>query len=403
MVERARRARGESGEIRVNGYSEKWLSKGFPWIYPKEVVAGTPAPGESVVVRGESGAVLGRAIADHGWLAARVFRSDGEEIDEDLLGGRLGRAAALRDLVVPAGTTGYRLVNGENDGLPGIRIDWWSHYAVVALDSPSLAGLLPALVEWLQVEREPRGIYLVWRPDPRDDRDFSTASQATGLIAGHAPAGDIAVLEGDTRVDVRLPDAPDVGLYCDMRAVRTWLADYWGGASVLNLFAFTGVFSVAAARGGATDVVSVDLSAAALERATHNFRVNNLDPDRYEFLAEDAFKVLDRYRRTGEGFDRVILDPPAFSRGPSGIWSGQKDWPRLAAAAARVTNAGGWVIAACNQGEISPREFRGLVAQGFERAGRSAQLLASLGQSPDFPASVTFPEGRYLKVDVYRL
>jgi 23S rRNA (cytosine1962-C5)-methyltransferase len=403
MRERARRAVGATGEIQVNSYSEKWLSKGFPWVSPTERGLGEPAPGEQVLVRGPTGAILGRGIADAGWLAVRMFRSDAEDIDADLLVGRLERAAALRQAILPTGTTGYRLVNGENDGLPGIRIDWWSHFAVILLDSPSLAGLLPDIVEWLQVTLEPRGIWLAWRPDPRDDRDFSSAAQPTGLLAGHPPPGDIAVREGDMRIDVRLADAPDVGLYADMRDVRRWLSDHWGGASVLNLFAFTGAFSVAAALGGATDVVSVDLSAAALERAAQNFRANNLDPDRYELLVEDTFKVLDRYRRTGQGFDRVIVDPPAFSRGPAGVWSGQKDWPRLAAAAARATNPGGWVIAACNQGEISPREFRGLVAQGFERAGRPAQQLAALGQAPDFPAAVSVPEGRYLKVDVYRL
>ncbi|MBA2320105.1 MAG: class I SAM-dependent rRNA methyltransferase [Deltaproteobacteria bacterium] len=403
MAERSRRARGTSGEIRVNAYSEKWLGKRFPWVYPKEVVAGEPAPGEHVLVRSESGAVLGRGIADSGWLAARMFRSDDGDIDEDFVSGILERATALRDALIPIGTDGYRLVNGENDGLPGVRIDWWSHFAVISLDSPSLACLVPLIVEWLTVEREPRGIYLCWRPDPRDDRDFSASEIRTGLIAGFSPPGDVAIRERDLRIDVRVPDAPDVGLYADMRDVRHWLSDTWGGASVLNLFAFTGAFSVAAARGGATDVVSADLSSGALDRAQHNFRVNELDPGNYEFLAEDVFKVLDRYRRTGQAFDRVIVDPPAFSRSGAGIWSGQKDWPRLAAAAARVANPGGWVIAASNQGEISPREFRGLLAQGFERADRPAQLIAALGQAPDFPAAVSFPEGRYLKVDVYRL
>jgi len=403
MAERTRRARGEPGELRVNAYSERWLKKGFPWVYPKEVTQGTPAPGEQVVIRGEDGGVLGVGVADSGWLAARVYRSDEGALDAEWLDGVLQRAAALRDRILPGETNAYRLVNGENDGLPGVRIDWWSHFATITLDTPAAAPLLDGIVHWLRIHRAPRGIVVCWRPDPRDTRDFSAATPSPGVYWGHAPPGDVRVRERGLSVDVRPLEAPDVGLYCDMRDVRTWLEPFWGGCSVLNLFAFTGVFSVSAARSGASDVVSVDLSARALERAEANFRANDLDPGQHEFLAEDSFKALDRYRRTGQTFDRVLVDPPSFSHGPSGIWSGKKDWPRLAAACARVTAADGLLIVASNQGELSPREFRGLVGEGLERAGRPAQHLTSLGQAPDFPAATWFPEGRYLKVDVYRL
>jgi 23S rRNA (cytosine1962-C5)-methyltransferase len=402
MMRETRRPKAVPGEIRVNSYSEKWLRKGFPWVYPKEVVASSAAPGEVVLLRSDRDLPLGRAIADSGWLAARVYRRDEGDLDDEWLSGLLDRAALLRDRVVPSDTTAFRLVNGENDGLPGVRVDLWGHFAVVSMDSPACTPLLDPIVEWLKVNREPRGVIACWRPDPRDERDFSAVSPQ-GLVFGHPPPGDVRVRERGLEVDVRPLEAPDVGLYCDMRDVRTWLEPCWGGASVLNLFAFTGVFSVAAAKAGASDVVSVDLSAPNLERAQQNFRINGLDPSHHEFQSEDAFKALDRFRRTGQSFDRVIADPPAFSHSPAGTWSARKDWPRLVAACARVVAPDGWLILASNQGEISPREFRGLVGEGLERAGREGQLLANLGQAPDFPAATTFPEGRYLKVEVLRL
>lgn len=390
--------------VQVNAYSEKWLRKGFPWVYPNELVGARPRLGQRVELRAADGAFLGQGVADDGWIAVRVLRHDPGPVDRDWLFGVLDRALALRQLLIGPDTTGYRLVHGENDGLPGVRVDWWSHHAVITLDTPSLAGLVEGVAAWLTERLEARGVHLCYRTDPRDDRDAASFEPRPGLVAGREPTGDVVVLERGLRARVRPAEGPDVGLYADMRDVRAWLEPHWGGRAVLNTFAYTGVFSVAAALGGATDVVTADLSPLNLERAADNFRANELDPERYEFEAGDTFALLDRYRRQGREFDVVILDPPSFSRSRDGrVWSARKDWPRLAAAAARVCAPDGWIVAASNQGEVSPREFRGAVVQGLERAGRAAQELHRGGQAPDFPALSTFPEGRYLKVGVWRL
>ena len=395
--------RGGRGELRVNAYSERWLRQGFPWVYDKEVTGAPAPPGQEVILRGPKGQVLGRGLADTGWLAARVYRHDEGPLDTAWLEATLDRAAALRERVVDPGTTGFRLVNGENDGLPGLRLDWWDHYAVLILDSPAVAPLVDGVVAWLEDRRRPRGVYLCYRPDPRDDRDLSSASPAPGLLTGHAPSADVRVTERGLAFRVRPWDGPDVGLYADMREVRAWLEPHWGGRSVLNTFAYTGAFSVAAAYNGAGEVVTVDLSAPVLERAEENFVANDLDPSAYEFVAEDTFKALDRFRRTGRRFDLVLLDPPAFSRSDLGVWSAKRDWPRLIAGACRVLEPGGWILAASNQGELSPREYRGLVLDGFKKAKVGAQELLRFSQGPDFPAASWFPEGRYLKLSLWRV
>ncbi|MCB9674169.1 MAG: class I SAM-dependent rRNA methyltransferase [Alphaproteobacteria bacterium] len=388
--------------VTVNGYSAKWLRKGFPWVYPKEVVKGRGNPGEWVELRDERGERLGVGIADSGWLAVRVFGFGDAPGDATTLRGLLGRAAALRDAVIGPETTGYRLVHAENDGLPGVRVDWWSHHATVVLDSPALAPILPVLVEWLIETRAPRGIHLCYRTDPRDAAP-SRFDPAPGLLDGHVPTDDVRVLERGVTYGVRPHDGPDVGLYADMRDVRAWLEPTWGGTRVLNTFAYTGAFSVSAAFNGAAETVSVDLSQKYLDRAEANFRLNELALDAHEFVAEDTFKALDRFRRTQRMFDRVILDPPSYSHSREGTWSAKKDLPRLVGAAARVIDADGWVVVASNQGEMSPRDFRGLVLEGFKRADRVAQEIWVGSQGPDFPASSRFPEGRYLKVAVWRL
>ncbi len=399
-----RSSRGpSSGGLIVNGYSERWLRQGFPWVYENEVLSGGAAPGTEVAVRSEKGEVLGRGLADAGWIAARIYRHDGLPLDAEWLDARLDAARALRERVVDPGTTGYRLVHGENDGLPGLRLDWWDHVAVITLDSPAVAPLIDGVVAWLASRLAPRAVYLCYRPDPRDTRDFGGMHPAPGLIDGHRPPGDVRVTERGLAYRVRPWEGPDVGLYADMREVRAWLEPHWGGRSLLNLFAYTGAFSVSAAAHGASEVVTVDLAAPAIERVEENFVANELELGPHEFYAEDTFKALDRFRRTGRSFDVIIADPPSFSRSDVGIWSAKRDWPRLVTAACRVLAPDGWLVVASNQGEVSPKEYNGLLLKGFEKAGRRAQEIQRFGQGPDFPAAAWFPEGRYLKVGVWRM
>jgi 23S rRNA (cytosine1962-C5)-methyltransferase len=388
--------------ITVNGYSEGWLRKGFPWVYPAEITKGKAAAGQEVLIQSVRGELLGRGIGDDGFVAVRRMRGDDGPLDEAWLFPLLDRARELRDLVVPEATDAYRLCHAECDGLPGVRIDWYKPFAMVIFDRPSLGKLLPLIVAWLQDRLQPRGVVLAYRRDPRDPVVPAEATAQAGLVDGFAPRGPVRVRERGLEFDIDLLPGPEVGLFPDMRDVRAWLAPFWGGTSLLNTFAHTGAFSVAAAHGGAAEVVSVDLSATALERAEHNFGLNGLAEFPHEVLAEDTFKALDRFRRQGRQFDRVILDPPSFSRGEE-IFSAQRDYPRLVAAAARVMAPGGWLIAASNTGEISPKIFDGWLIDGLRKGGREAQQLAALSQPADYASATWFPEGRYLKVRVMRV
>ncbi|MEM6925839.1 MAG: class I SAM-dependent rRNA methyltransferase [Myxococcota bacterium] len=387
-----------SRRLVVNGYCARWLKQGFGWVYPKEVVSGRARPGQTVTLADEQGTPLGTGIADDGFVAVRRFRSDDGPLDRDYLFERLDRALQLRDDVVDEATTGFRMVHGQNDGLPGVRVDVWADWATLIFDSPSLDRLTGDLVAWLVERRGAVGVVRCYRSDPRDDRRLPEPT----VVHGEVPESDVLVTERGLSFRVRPLEGPDVGLYADMREVRAWLEGHWTGTRVLNLFAYTSAFSVAAAVFGAARTVSVDLSKPILARARDNFTINGLDPDDHEFEAEDAFKALDRHRRKGERFDRVIADPPSFSRGREGF-SAKRDWPRLAAAAIRVVEDGGWLIAASNQGQTSPRAFETALLEGFKKAKAHGQLVHVATQGPDFPAATWFPEGRYLKVRVYRV
>ena len=374
----------------MNAYSEKWLRQGFSWVYPNEVTSGRARPGETVRLVGPANTSLGTAIADDGWIAARRFRSDDGPIDAALIRARIDAAHALRQGVLPPETTAWRLVNAENDDLPGVRVDVWGTQVVVTLDSPSLEPLLDAIADAVEALLAPSAVLLAWRPDPRE-KERPTPPPRT--LRG-TPATEERVLERGVAFLVRPGAGKDVGLFPDMRDNRAWLAPHWAGRSLLNLFAHTGAFSVAAAAGGG-ETVTVDLSPNYLERAGANFAANGLPAG--ELLAEDSFKALDRFRRQGRRFDRVLLDPPGHSHSKDGTWSGEQDYVRLVAAALRVLPPGGWLIAASNLGSVSPHRFQGMLVNGSRKAERTLRMIHDGSQPPDFPAALHFPEGRYLK------
>ena len=158
------------------------------------------------------------------------------------------------------------------------------------------------------------------------------------------------------------------------------------------------MFSVVAARHGAKEVVSVDLSPRYLERARLNFELNDLPLDAHSFIAEDTLKVLDRYRRKNEQFDLVIADPPSFSHGPDGDWSGKGGLARLIQSCAAVTRTGGWLCVASNQGSVTPKDFHRAIQAGGRKGGCQLRIVHQGSPPLDFPAALDFPESRYLKV-----
>jgi 23S rRNA (cytosine1962-C5)-methyltransferase len=380
--------------VSVNGYSSEWLGKGFDWVYPDEIVArkGNTVSGSVVRILNSNGKIVGTGVASDGKVAVRRFRGDGGPLDQEFIGKRVAEAAARRRRGEE--TTAWRWIHGENDGLPGIRVDVWGPFLTLVIDHPSLQCLVPMLVEALVEQGD---VTAIWQNErPQHDEDRSGPSAGT-ILYGDAPEEEIEVLEMGLRFAVKPQWGLDAGLYPDMRELRCWLKPYWKGRKVLNTFAYTGAFSVAAAIGGALRVDTVDLAAPAIERAKKNFTINDLDVEHHGFWTEDTFKALDRFRRKGEDFDLVILDPPSFARGPNGIWSVERELGRLVASGLRVLKPGGWILVATNQGSISPKEFQKFIKIGADKAGRNLRLIHQGTHSHDFPAALAFPESRYLK------
>ena len=286
------------------------------------------------------------------------------------------------------------MIHGENDSLPGIRVDIWGSHATVSIDHESLESVLSMVVS--AVESDP-GIDTIWlstRPEHDDLRGLAPNGKC---LVGDGSVQEVVVSEHGLQYLVRPPLGLDAGLYSDMRGVRRFLAPHWEGQRVLNTFAYTGAFSVAAAAGGAASVDTVDLAAPAIARAEKNFELNGLTGEQYRFWTEDTFDALDRFRRAGTLFDIIIVDPPSFAHGPKGVWSVEKELSRVVAGCLRVLEPGGWILVATNQGSISPKEFQKYIKAAAHKVGRRLRLIHQGSPPHDIPAALDFPESRYLK------
>jgi 23S rRNA (cytosine1962-C5)-methyltransferase len=277
--------------------------------------------------------------------------------------------------------TAYRLVNGGGDGLPGLVVDRFADVLVVhvereALVPPPLPGFRSAYVKLRPTSGKPVAL-----PEP----------------AWGEPVDRLVVLEHGLQYLVRPGVGLSTGLFLDMREVRAWVLQHADGRQVLNLFAYTCAFGVAASSGGARRVLNLDLSRSYLAWGQENYRLNDLPVEQADFVYGDALDWLARFAKRGQRFDLVIVDPPSFSTSRRGTFSAERDYARLTTAAARVVAPGGILLAATNHAGISGTRFDAVLARGVSEADRQAQLLRRWHEPAlDFP--VAPGDHPYLKV-----
>jgi 23S rRNA (cytosine1962-C5)-methyltransferase len=381
--------------IQLPAFLEGALAAGHPWVYRDHVPRGfTARTGTWVQVR------AGRRSAFAVWdeespIALRVY-SEQTVPDAGWVEARVQAAWELRAPLRAAGVTAYRCLHGEGDGLPGIVVDLYGEFAVLVTYSDAVASLVPAVVAALERRVPLRGIV---------QRARAVAERAGGLLLlrGEPPPPDLVVVEHGVRFHVDLARGQKTGLFLDHRENRRRVGALASERRVLNLFAYTGGFSLYAAAGGARQVVSVDSAAPAIAAAAENFSLNDLDGDRHLGVAEDAFDFLERARSTGEQFDLVIADPPSFARSRAQLRTALRSYARLHAAALRVVSPGGLYAAASCTAQVSPADFRQTLADGATRARCRLQIVHEAGQPLDHPTFAQHLEGRYLKFVVGRV
>lgn len=391
------------GTIRVSDDIAWRLRAGHPWVF-RDSLGGRPmreAAGDVLDVVDDAGAFVARGLFDPtGPIAIRIFsRHAGTLLDAASIRTRVERAKRLRELLLDRDLTAYRVIHGEADGLPGIAVERHDEYLVAHVYSPVIEPLRPAIYDALTEAWRPRAIYEQRRYRPQTGEGPRAPAE---LVRGEPAPVEIQVRENGLLFGVDVTAPLGTGLFVDLRLGRQAIGRLAQGRRVLNLFSYTGAFSLYAAKGGASEVVSVDLAPKAHGRARRNLALNGLGESGHEFITGDALKVLARMRERRRAFDLVLIDPPSFSQAKGHVFAAQKDYRDLIAAALGVLVPEGLLACASNMAKLPLEDFDRIVGDGAHVARRDLAVVERYGLPPDFPIPAGFPEGHYLKFEICR-
>lgn len=356
------------------------VARGHPWVY-RDGVRGSAAPGEPVLLVDDRGKAVAWGLFEVGVISVRVLGTEPVEVP-GLLRARLAAADRRRSLI-GGDTTAYRVCNGEGDGLGGLVVDRYDDVAVVRLYSAAWERHLGAVVDAVRELGWARHGYRRFGVERVDGRDGGEG------LWGEVPPDAVIVREHGMKLLARVKEGQKTGLFLDQREHRRLVRGWAAGRSVLNLFAYNGGFSVAAALGGATRVTSVDLAPAAIEDARENFRLNGIDPAAHRFEVADAFAFQSR------PVDLLICDPPSLARDKDADAAARRAYRDLHRhLAPQVADL--LVTSSCTA-RLSWERWEEAVREGLKAAGPLARL--HVGAEPlDHPVGFAHPEGRYLKL-----
>lgn len=370
------------------------IAAGHPWVYRNALRPFEAAPGAVVTVRDAERRFVGRGIAESGPIGVRLWTTRDEPIDAGFVRRRVEAALALRRRIAPPATDAVRLLHGEGDRLGGAVCDRYGTVGVLALDGEGVVAWQDALVTALVEEARLSGLLV---------RTGRRGAKRVALAYGEVPEGPLEVSEHGMRLLVDLWRGQKTGLFLDHRESRRVVRTIAEGMRVLNLYGYTGGFSVAAGLGGARRVETVDVAEGALEFARRSWAQNGLGPGLHEALAEDVPRFLERARAEGKVWDLIVSDPPSFAPKQGVKDSALKSYRALHRSCLRMVSEGGLYLAASCSSHVDRDAFEQTVRDGAEKAGVVLQVLARWGAAPDHPRLLAFPEGDYLKVVLCRV
>ncbi len=386
---------------RVGPETERMLDLGHPWIIADRYTKGWTkgASGDLVLLQNQAGKPLATALLDPGdRIVARVLARGQVKLSAHWFEEKFLAARALREHAQLTETDVYRLVNGEGDGLPGLTVDRYGDYLMLQLYTSAWDRYLELISSALVKVFTPRGIYRKLRPqETRALEAKANSKKYSRLCWGTAAPVPLIVQEHGISYLVDLSEGLNTGIFPDQRRNRLELMSRVADKRVLNLFAFTGAFSVAAAAAGAAAVTSVDVSAKYLGIAEDNFKLNKLASGRHRFIVADVFAELAKMKASGTRFDVILFDPPSFSTTRKSRFSTQGGTAKLVAATLPLLEPGGLLVSSSNHQKVSIEDYLKELRRGALQSHDELRTIFVGGQPEDFPCPVTFPEGRYLK------
>ena len=376
------------------------VKRGHAWIYA-DALRKLPQTGRGVpaiLLDNRGGRDIGGGYYDpQGSIALRVCTTQrGEALDDAWAADRMQRAISLRHRLFDENTTGYRLFNGEGDGLPGLVCDRYADAAVLQLDGEAARNFwhAPGIAAWLADCLELPIVY---------ERLRGQSGPRGRVLFGPSPDHPVHFLEHGVQFTADLINGQKTGFYLDQRENRHRMQNYAAGKQVLNVFGYTGGFSVYAGVGGAARVTTVDSARLALDAAAAHWTLNGLDAERHTVVCADAFEFLSEAKKDGRIWGTVILDPPSFAPSSESLQKALRAYKKLIAAGASVTAEDGILATGSCSSHVSMENFMAACQDGVGEARRQATTLGIYSQPADHPAPLAMPEFRYLKFIILRV
>lgn len=391
--------------VTLKAKRDESIRRRHPWVFSGGIkhIQGQPQAGDWVRVCANKGAVLGWGhYAPNASIAVRMLTFDETRPDNAWWHAQIAGAVAVRrDLNLFQGRpqNSCRLIHAEGDGLPGLIADFYAGVLVVQCHTPGMHRALPVLIEAF---REALGDHLLGIYDKSAKTLMKNGGEASedGWLWGGAPEGHFASEHGH-RFLIDWEQGQKTGFFLDQRENRALLGALSNGKKVLNVFSYTGGFSIYALKAGAVEVHSLDSSERALEVCEKNVELNEIPKERHTSIQADALEFL-KTDQLGD-YDVVVLDPPAFAKRASARHAAVQGYKRINLRALEGMKPGSLLFTfSCSQAVDDALFTNTLVAAAIQ-AGRTVRILHRLHQPPDHPVNVFHPEGSYLKGLVVRV
>lgn len=384
--------------LHVTAPAERALRQGHPWVFDQSITEQSHegAPGDLAVIFDNKRRFLAIGLYDPtSTIRVRVLQNrQPATINAEWFQSKLNLAVQVRESLEGTDTTGYRLVHGENDGFPGLVIDRYDETLVLKLYTPAwiphLKEFCNALTQVNPAEHLILRLNRILQKQTEFLYDLSDGMTLSLLM----PPSLILFKENGLTFESDPIHGQKTGFFLDQRDNRAKVEALSKDKSVLNVFAYTGGFSVYAARGGAREVLSVDISAPAIEAAVRNMGYNNQTVS-HETIAEDAFDVLARMEAQKRLFDLVIIDPPMFAQNEKQVSSALAAYRKLTRLGLGVLRKGGTLVQASCSSRVDAESFFESIHQSAREAGRRLMEIERTGHALDHP--INFEEGAYLK------
>lgn len=381
---------------------EKPVLNKHPWLFSgsiSNIEGAEPQPGDIVEVLDANQEWLARGYYNpKSQIRVRILTwQKDESIDKAFWRQRLLEAAERRSfLMLEPDTTAYRLVNAEADGLPGLVVDKYSDYLVVQCLTLGIDQRKEQIAQLLVDLFNPHGI--IERSDV-NIRKKEGLSKVVSVLAGEGPPPQLQVLENGIKMNADLYQGHKTGLYLDQRDNRQSICqtDIVKELEILNVFAYTGGFTLYAAYNGAGPITSVDVSAPLLNQIEENLQLNFLDRSEDSCVSGDAFQILRQMRDKDRKFDFIILDPPKFAHQKRDISAACRGYKDINLLALKLLRPNGLLATFSCSGAISQELFQKVLFGAALDAERNVQIIRYLYQASDHPVLLSFPESFYLK------